>query len=158
MPTVWDDRFVPSCRVMSHEGSPTLLVVTSSQPPSSPTPSALAAALVCLVEAIFLVGTAVLYGLELADGRSDDANVASMSLVVCLIFAILLAVLAAAWRKGARWPRTPTIVWNVLLLPAAWTLATTSGLWVGLTLAVVAVAGVVAALLAPSADLPDRAL
>ena len=118
----------------------------------------LTAALVCLVEALFLVGTAVLYGLELADGRSDDANVASMSLVVCLIFAILLAVLAAAWRKGARWPRTPTIVWNVLLLPAAWTLATTSGLWVGLTLAVVAVAGVVAALLAPSADLPDRAL
>ena len=114
--------------------------------------------MVCLVEAALLVVTAVLYGLELVDGQADDANVASMSLVVCLIFAILLAVLAAAWRKAALWPRTPTLVWNVLLLPAAWTLATTNGIWVGLALAVVALAGVMAALLAPSPDLPDRTL
>lgn len=132
--------------------------MTPSNLPSPLTPPAVAAAVVCLIEAALLVVTAVLYGLELLDDQADDANVASMSLVVCLIFAILLAVLAAAWRKGALWPRTPTLVWNVLLLPAAWTLATTNGIWVGLTLAVVALAGVVASLLAPSPDLPDRTL
>lgn len=132
--------------------------MTSINPLPPPTPPALAAAGVCLIEAALLVVTAALYGLELVDGRAADANTASMSLVVCLIFAILLAVLAAAWHKGARWPRTPTLVWNVLLLPAAWTLTTTNGIWVGLTLAVVAVAGIVASLLTPSADLPDRTL
>lgn len=116
------------------------------------------AGLVCFVEALLLLVTAGLYGLELACGRADDANTASMSLVVCLIFAILLGALASAWHKGARWPRTPTLVWNVLLLPAAWTLATTNGIWVGLTLAVIALAGVVASLLAPAADQPDRTL
>ncbi|KRE37706.1 hypothetical protein ASG73_08650 [Janibacter sp. Soil728] len=125
---------------------------------TAPTPPAIAAAVVCLIEALVLVVTAFLYGLELADGRAVDANTASMSLVVCLIFAILLAVLAAAWRKGALWPRTPTLVWNVLLLPAAWTLTTTNGIWVGLALAGVAVAGIVASALAPSADLTDTAL
>jgi K+-sensing histidine kinase KdpD len=132
--------------------------VTSSSDLPPPTPPAIAAAAVCLVEALALVVTALVYGLELADGRAVDASTASMSLVVCLIFAILLAVLAAAWRKSALWPRTPTLVWNVLLLPAAWTLTATNGIWVGLALAVVAVAGVVASLLAPSADLTDRAL
>lgn len=155
MPTVWDDGFVPPRRVMSHEGSPTLLVVTPSNPPSHLTPPALAAAAVSVVEALLLLVTAGLYGLELADGRAEDPSTASMSMVVAIIFAILLLALAGAWAKGARWPRTPTLVWNVLLLPAAWTLVQSSGLWIGLGLAVVALAGVVAALLSPSPDLPD---
>lgn len=132
--------------------------MTSSNPPSPPTTPALVAAVVCLIEAALLLVTAVLYGLELVDDRAVDANTASMSLVVCLIFAILLAVLAAAWRKGAYWPRTATLVWNALLLPAAWTLASSNGIWVGLGLAVLALTGVVASLLAPAADLSDRAL
>ena len=122
---------------MSHEGSPTLLVVTPSNPPSHLTPPALAAAAVSVVEALLLLVTAGLYGLELADGRAEDPSTASMSMVVAIIFAILLLALAGAWAKGARWPRTPTVVWNVLLLPAAWTLVQSSGLWIGLGLAVV---------------------
>lgn len=132
--------------------------MTPSNRTSPPAPPALAAAGVCLVEALLLLVTAGLYALELVDGRAEDASIASMSLVVCLIFAILLAVLAGAWFSGALWPRTPTLVWNLLLLPAAWTLTTTNGIWVGLSLAVVAAAGIVAALLAPSADLSDRTL
>lgn len=132
--------------------------MTSSNPPSPPTTPALVAVAVCLIEAALLLVTAVLYGLELVDDRAVDANTASMSLVVCLIFAILLAVLAAAWRKGAYWPRTATLVWNALLLPAAWSLASSNGIWVGLGLAVLALTGVVASLLAPAADLSDRAL
>lgn len=116
------------------------------------------AAGVCVVESALLVATAVLYALELLGDRAEDAGTASMSLALCVIFAILLAVLAAAWSKGALWPRTPTVVWNVLLLPAAWTLVTASGIWIGVGVAVVAATGVVAALLAPTPELPDRAL
>jgi hypothetical protein len=110
---------------------------------------------VSAVEALLLLATAAIYGLELADGRAEDPSTASMSMVVAIIFAILLAVLAGAWVKGALWPRSPTIVWNVLLLPAAWTLAQTNGLWFGLGLAALALAGAVAALMAPSPHLPD---
>ena len=132
--------------------------MTSSSALPPPTRPALAAAAGCRGEALALGVTAPHSALARAAARAVDASTASMSLVVCLIFAILLAVLAAAWRKSALWPRTPTLVWNVLLLPAAWTLTATNGIWVGLALAVVAVAGVVASLLAPSADLTDRTL
>ena len=94
MPTVWENGLFHArvCWVTYAAR------VTPRHPDSPPPTPAIVAAVVCLVEALLLVGTAVLYGLELADGRAEDANVASMSLVVCLIFAILLAVLAAAWR------------------------------------------------------------
>lgn len=128
---------------------------TSSVAPSTPPR---VAGMVCLVEALLLFVTAGMYGVELASGESVDANTASMSLVVSVIFALLLLAVGMSWLRGRSWPRTPTIVWNVLLLPAAWTLATTTGAWVGLGLAVIALVGVGAALLSPAHDLDDRAL
>lgn len=112
---------------------------------------------VCLVEALLLLVTAGVYGVELLGGEAFDANTASMSLVVSLIFALLLLVLGMSWFRGREWPRTPTIVWNALLLPAAWTLASSSGLWSGIGLAAVAVVGIVAALLSPM-HYDDRAV
>lgn len=113
---------------------------------------------VCLVESLLLFVTAGVYGLELAGGTAFDANTASMSLVVSLIFALLLLVLGMSWLRDRTWPRSPTIVWNLLLLPAAWTLATTTGLWFGVGLAVLALVGIGAALLSPSPVFEDRAI
>lgn len=110
------------------------------------------------MESLLLFLTAGSYGLELASGEAVEANAASMSLVVSLIFALLLLVLGMAWVRERPWPRSPTIVWNLLLLPAAWTLGTTTGLWFGLGLAVLAIAGALGALLSPAHELPDRAL
>lgn len=110
----------------------------------------------CLLEAVLLLVTAGMYGLELLAGEAFDANTASMSLVVSLIFAILLLVLGMSWFRGREWPRTPTIVWNALLLPASWTLGTSTGLWYGVGLALIAIVGVAAALLSP-AHFDDRA-
>ena len=143
---------------MACDRSLTLLIVTSNTANPRPAPPALVAAGVCLVESALLVATALLYALELLGDLAEEAGTASMSLALCVIFAILLAVLAAAWFKGATWPRTPTVVWNVLLLPAAWTLVTASGIWIGVGVAAVAATGIVAALLAPTPELPDRAL
>lgn len=113
---------------------------------------------VCLVESALLFVTAGSYALELLADRAFDANTASMSLVVSLIFALLLLALGMSWLRGRLWPRTPTIVWNLLLLPASWTLGTSTGLWFGLGLALLAIIGIAAAVLSPAHDLEDRAL
>lgn len=126
------------------------LLIAPSTPPR-------AAGAVCLVEAALLLVTAGMYGLELLAGEAFDANSASMSLVVSLIFAILLVVLGMSWFRHREWPRTPTIVWNALLLPAAWSLGTSTGPWLGLGLAALALVGIAAALLSP-AHYDDRAL
>ena len=102
--------------------------------------------------------TAGMYALELLADEAFDANTASMSLVVSLIFAILLLAVGMSWLRGRLWPRTPTIVWNLLLLPASWTLGTSTGLWFGLGLALLAIIGIVAAVLSPAHDFEDRAL
>jgi uncharacterized protein YacL len=132
--------------------------VTSPNLPIDSTAPPRVAAAVCLFEALLLFVTAGMYGLELIAGEAFDANSASMSLVVALIFALLLLVIGMSWIKGRSWPRTPTIVWNLLLLPAAWTLVTTTGLWFGLGLAVLALVGIAAAVLSPVHDVDDRSL
>lgn len=131
--------------------------VTSPNLPIAPSTPPRIAGAVCLVEALLLFVTAGMYGLELIAGEAFDASTASMSLVVSLIFALLLLVLGMSWLKAREWPRTPTVVWNALLLPAAWTLGVSTGLWFGLGLAALALVGLGAALLSP-AHYDDRAL
>lgn len=82
----------------------------------------LAAAVATLVEALVLVGFFVFYVYEMAIGATDDLGRAATSAVLILVFGILLLVIAAAWRRGAEWARTPTLLWNALLLPVAWSL------------------------------------
>ncbi len=67
------------------------------------------------------------------------------SAVLILVFAVLLAVLARLWWTGSRWATTPTIVWNIVLVPVAVTLLQAGQVVIGAALAVVAVLGVVAA-------------
>lgn len=132
--------------------------VTPSRPPEISAVAPRVAGGVSLLEALALFAAAASYVVELTTGAATEAQLASMSMVVCLVFGALLVVLGASWLRGRTWPRTPTIVWNLLLLPAAWTLTTTSGLLAGITLAVVALIGTGAAVLAPASDLPDTTL
>ena len=82
----------------------------------------------------------------------DDASSPRSSFLVATSYVPSTCDSAApAWLAHAEVQVDPI----VLLLPAAWTLVQSSGLWIGLGLAVVALAGVVAALLSPSPDLPD---
>jgi hypothetical protein len=66
-----------------------------------------------------------------------------------LVFGVALLFVARGWTRGQGWPRTPTLVWNALLLPVAWTLRESDQTLVAAGLAVLAVASIVAALASP---------
>ena len=105
-----------------------------------------------MVEALVLLGFVVFYGYGILSGGTSDVVRAVTSGLLILVFAIGLLVVARGWLQGRDWPRTPTVLWNALLLPVAWSL------WQSerqlLALAVLALAGtsIVAALSAPPRD------
>ncbi len=106
------------------------------------------AAGVCAIEAVVLLGFCGFYLWEIAQGQSNDTGRAVMSTLLIAVFAVALGFLARAWVRGAGWPNTPTVVWNVLLVPVSWGLLTGGQALVGALVAVVAVVGIAAAALA----------
>ena len=124
-------------------------------PPSSaasprPTRAALIAGLLTLVEAFIVLAFAGFYVYEIALGAEDSLTTALTSAALILIFAVGLLVVARAWLRGQRWPRTPTLLWNVLLLPVAWSLRDSDQILIAAGVAVLAVASIVAALASPA--------
>ncbi len=113
------------------------------------------AAGICLLEGMALLGFTVFYLWELARHGGDDATRVVMSALLIAVFAVAMGVLARSWWSGANWPNTPTVVWNVLLLPVALSLAQGGRTIVGVLVAVVAVVAVVAAVRADTADTAD---
>jgi hypothetical protein len=84
--------------------------------PSSRGPRRLAA-LLTGIQALALAGFTVFYVVELALGEGSDAVRVLMSALLILLGAVGLGALTRGWLGSAAWPRTPTVVWNVLLLP-----------------------------------------
>ena len=91
------------------------------------------------VQALALAGFAAFYVYELVIGEGSDTGRVVMSALLILGAAIALAVLARGWLGAGEWPRTPTVVWNLLLLPVGWTLVQSGLLAVGWAVLVVAV-------------------
>jgi hypothetical protein len=115
-----------------------------------------AAGLLTLLEALVVLGFAVFYVYEMVTGATDDLTRAATSGALILVFGIGLLALVRGWARAADWPRTPTLLWNALLLPVAWSLHESGRTPVALALAAVAVASLVAALSAPGRrDEPD---
>jgi hypothetical protein len=110
---------------------------------------------VCAVEALALAGFTVFYLWELTQGASDDAARVVVSALVIALFAVGVALLARGWWSGANWPTTPTLVWNLLMLPVAWSVVQSDRLVVGAVVGLVAVAGVVAAVAADTSAEDD---
>lgn len=79
-------------------------------------------ALVCLSQALVLVGFSVFFVVEIVRGHALDPARAVMSVVMMLLVAAGLVALARGWRGGAAWQGTPTVLWHALLLPVAWSL------------------------------------
>lgn len=116
----------------------------SGQPSANPLRHV--AAGVCVLEAVTLLGFCVFYLWELGQGASADATRAVVSALLIALMAVGLAVLARSWWRGAGWPNTPTVVWNLLLLPVAWSLVQAGRVLIGVAVGVVALAGVGAAI------------
>lgn len=125
---------------------------------SGATGHAKVAGTVCLIQAAALMAVAATYAAELlglAGLRADDPSVASMALVLTALFAVLIAVVGVHWWRGRRWVKTPTIVWNLLLLPASITLVQANGWLIGGPIALLAVIAILAAWGSPSVDVED---
>ncbi|GAB3877107.1 hypothetical protein GCM10028802_16480 [Terrabacter terrigena] len=102
-----------------------------------------------LVEALVVLGFAGFYVYEMVTGATDDLTRAATSGALILVFGLALLALARAWTGASQWARTPTVLWNVLLLPVAWSLHESDRDPVALAVAALAVASIVAALSAP---------
>ncbi len=98
------------------------------------------------IEGVVLLGFAGFFGYEIASGATDDATRGLTSGVLILVFALFLLAMARGWARLADWPRTPTLLWNLLLLPVAWSLFQSGRTLVALGVAAVAMVSVVAAL------------
>jgi len=114
----------------------------------------LVAGAVCAAQGLFLLGFCVFSLYELAQGGSDDATRVVMEVVLVAVFAAGLLALARFWVRGANWSNTPTIVWNLLLLPVAWGLVQGDRGLIALAVAAVAITGIVSAIAADTSSEP----
>ena len=110
------------------------------------------AALLIGVQALTLAGFAAFYVYELVIGEGSDAARVLMSALLILVGAIALSLLARGWLGEGAWPRTPTIVWNALLLPVGLGLVQGNRVVVGWLVILVAVLTIVAAWVARQDD------
>lgn len=120
--------------------------------PAAPRGSRTAAAALCAVQSLALLGFAAFYLYELGAGEGDDAGRVVMSALVILLAAVGLAALARGWTRWTRWPRTPTVVWDLLLLPVGFSLLGAGTTLPGAAVLAVAVLTLVAAFRAPQPD------
>jgi hypothetical protein len=132
-------------------------VTESTSPSREVRGSHRAAGLLTLLEALAVLGFAGFYVYEMVTGATDDVTRAATSGALILVFGLGLLALARGWAHAADWPRTPTVLWNTLLLPVAWSLQESDRTVVALAVALVAVASIVAAVSAPGrrAERPD---
>ena len=120
-------------------------------------------ALVSGLQSLTLAGFAVYYLVELALGEGSDAVRVVMSALLILVGAVGMGILARGWLGDGSWPRTPTIVWNAILLPVGISLVQGTRVAIGWVVLVVSVVGLGAAWVArdpetevlPGRDLPE---
>jgi len=107
---------------------------------------------VCLVtglQAVAVAAVAVFYVVELGRGAGADGAGVISSVVLFVIVAGALSALAAGWWRRAAWPRTATIVWNLVLVPVAVALFQAGQTLLGVVLGVVVVVATGSALAVP---------
>lgn len=102
--------------------------------------------MLAVLEGVLLLGFSGFFGYEIAVGATDDTTRAATSGMLILVFGLFLLFLARGWARRSDWPRTPTLLWNALLLPVAWSLYQSGRGLVAFGVAIVAVASIVAAL------------
>lgn len=90
---------------------------------------------------IFGIVTAVVA----ATGDADDATAAGLGGALWMITGAALSFVAWALWRGRHWARSPSLVWQLLMLPVGWSLLDTQSV-VGLVVLVSAVAALISLL------------
>ena len=90
--------------------------------PARATGPRLIAGLLMALQAVLVAAFAGWFVVETAQGQSEDTARGVTAAILIAIFAVGLSIIARAWFTGAGWPRTPTLLWNALLIPVAMTL------------------------------------
>ena len=136
--------------------------MTAAPDPSDPRSShsvdrpRLVASGVCALQGLFLLGFCVFSLVELVSSGSDSPGRVVTEVLLVAGFAVGLLVLARFWVAGADWPKTPTIVWSVLLQPVAWGLVQGDRALIAGVVAAVAVTGLASAVAAHTGDRSDN--
>ncbi len=123
-------------------------MVTSQAPTTRRGVARSVVAALCLLQAVVLAGFAVFYVVELLGGGGSDQARVVTSAALILLFALGLGALGHLWWHGSGRVTTPTVVWNVLLVPVAIGLAQSGQALLCVLLVVVLVAAIGAAVLA----------
>ena len=113
------------------------------------------AAGVCGLQVLALLGFVVFYLWELTQDSADDVARVVMSALLIAVFAAGIGAMARGWVRGDNWPNTPTVVWNLLLVPVGWSLVQSGRGLVGALVIVVALVGIVSAIKADTTDTED---
>lgn len=124
--------------------------------PRRPARAPVVAALLTAAEALVLLALAGFYAYEMAVGAADSLTTALTSAGLILVFGIALLFVARGWARGQGWPRTPTVVWNVLLLPVAWSLHESDQTLIAVAVAALALSSIGAALASPPLHPDDQ--
>jgi O-antigen/teichoic acid export membrane protein len=130
----------------------------TSPAPATPRPRDVfrsVAAGVCGLQVLALLGFVVFYLWELTQDSADDVARVVMSALLIAVFAVGIGAMARGWVRGDNWPNTPTVVWNLLLIPVGWSLVQSGRGLVGALVIVVAVLGIVSAIKADTTDAED---
>jgi len=97
-----------------------LVTLSSSKPARGAATSAGAAlwsALVLAIQAVVAVVAAGYWAVQIGSGGTDEVARSVVELVLFLLAAAGFVALARGLWRGSRWPRTPTVLWHVLLVP-----------------------------------------
>jgi hypothetical protein len=103
------------------------------------------AAGLALLEALPLLGLAVVYLGELVTSRATVVRNAVMLVVLLGAIGVGLVLVARGLLAGRRWARSPAVTWQILLLAVAWYVGSAGHVLAGLAVAALAVLTAVAA-------------
>lgn len=123
--------------------------------PAVPDSTGRTAAVLMAAQGLVLVGLGVVLGLDLARGDVGDATQAWTEIALLVVFAAGAFALAAGLLSGRGWARTPSLVWNLMLLPVAFSMLGAGQIPLGSAVLLLALVTIVFVWRAPSVDLED---
>lgn len=103
---------------------------------------------------LLVLGGVVL--LDVVQGTADGTTQALTEVGLVVVFAVAAAGLAKGLLGGSGWARTPSLVWNLLLLPVAYSMFDAGQAALGTLVVVAALLTIVMVWRTPSIHLSDE--